>query len=107
MAFEPTNTKVKTSTWVVLGLVFVAILAFVFIAVPNLSKLKENSETAAVYNNNITEGANYINDVQTAYKKLQANQEAVALLDAAMPTTPDIAGALVQIDGIAYKPQKI
>lgn len=92
--------KMLPSTLVLIGLVVVAILLVMYLAIPSYKKLSVNAKRAAKANASITQGQQYVTDVQTAYRKLSSNPNAVALLDTAVPTEPDIAGALVQLDGI-------
>lgn len=94
------HKKMLPSTLVLTGMVVVAALLIMYLAIPSYKKLSVNAKRAAKANSSITQGQEYITDVQAAYRKLSANPNAVALLDTAVPTEPDIAGALVQLDGI-------
>jgi len=95
------NKKSVSGVIITSILVVAAFLAVVFILIPALKKLKNNSERGAIANANIQNGTQYIKDVQAAYGRLQSNKEMVSLLNVAAPTDSDIAEALVQVDNIA------
>jgi len=97
MATQPKSS----SNLKIILLIVLAMLLFIFLGAPSFGKLKNNSARAAVASANNVDGAKYIKDIQAAYQKLAANPQAVALLNTAAPTDSDIAGALVQIGGIA------
>lgn len=97
---ETENKKNITPIIYTTILIVATVLVIMFLAIPSFKKLKTNSYNFAAANSNYTDGAKYITDIETAYAKLEANQNAVDLLNTASPTSPDIAGALVQIDGL-------
>lgn len=100
MISKKENKKINTITLVTIGLVTMAVIVFASVAIPSLKKLKANSTRAAIAAYNLKAGEKYISDTDIAYKKLVANQEAVALLNTASPTSPDVAGAMTQLDSM-------
>lgn len=87
--------------WIAGILIIIAALCVIFIGMPSAKNLKKQTQDARYNQNNLKYGAQYINDINTAYNQYLSYKSLGDILIQANPSRADAASALAQLNAIA------